>query len=72
MLRAGKEVTMSRPQQPEIARSKDKGSTDLDSFEHNAEETNPMDPEPYGKVPEANRPGHRPEKDQDKPQRPPG
>jgi len=63
---------MSRPQQPEVARSRDKGSTDLDAFELNAEETNPMEPKPFGKVPEENRPGHRPEREQDKPQGPPG
>lgn len=63
---------MSRPQQQEIARSKDKGSTDLDSFEANAEETNPMNHVPFGKVPEVNRPGHHPETEQDKPEGPPG
>lgn len=61
---------MTRPQQPELARNR-KGATDQNAFEANAEPTNPMQPEPFGKVPEENRPGHRPEQEQDKPQAPP-
>lgn len=61
---------MTRPQQPELARSR-KGATDQNAFEANAEETDPMRAEPFGKVPEANRPGHHPATEQDKPQGPP-
>ena len=56
---------MSKPQQPEIRRS-ERGATDDDSAKIKAEKSAGGD-EPQGWVPPDNRPGHRPEKDQDKP-----
>ncbi|HEX2578729.1 MAG TPA: hypothetical protein VHK88_20465 [Aquihabitans sp.] len=60
---------MTKPQQPELRRS-GYGATDDDSAKVN------VDAEPgvggaAGPVPEANRPGHRPAHDQDKPEGPP-
>ncbi len=59
---------MGRPQQPELNRS---GTTPLDpdslASEVEARGPLPADDVPGGPVPEANRPGHRPEQDQDKP-----
>ncbi|MDQ4149332.1 MAG: hypothetical protein M3164_04985 [Actinomycetota bacterium] len=57
---------MSRPQQPELARS-GKGSTDQDSAKIKAESEVRADQQSFGKVPEDNQPGHHPEKEQDKP-----
>lgn len=55
-----------RPQQQEISRS---GHTpvDQDNFEERAVDAPPRDEETVGPRPPDNRPGHRPEKDQDKP-----
>ena len=58
--------TMSRPQQPELARS-GKGSTDQDSAKIRADSAVGGDDQPFGKVPEENQPGHHPEQEQDKP-----
>lgn len=62
-----------RAQQPELARS-ERGDTDMDG-KRVAREVRPGtkgtlkgDPENAGPVPPENRPGHRPEKDQDKPE----
>jgi hypothetical protein len=56
---------MTKPQQPELRRS-GLGSTDQDSAKIRAgdkvEESGELGP-----VPEENRPGHRPEREQDKP-----
>lgn len=57
---------VTKPQQPELRRS-GPGSTDQDAAEIRAGD----DVEHsggFGKVPEDNRPGHRPEKEQDKPE----
>ncbi len=59
---------MSKPQQPELRRS-ERGATDDDSAKVKAEKTSGGD-EPRGWVPPENRPGHRPEQDQDKPDLP--
>ncbi|HEX2258759.1 MAG TPA: hypothetical protein VHJ40_03345 [Actinomycetota bacterium] len=57
---------MPKPQQPELARS-GRGATDQDSAKIKAG-SGPVDADqPVGPVPEENQPGHRPEKDQDKP-----
>ncbi len=62
---------MSKPQQPEIARSR-RAPTDQDSFERKAAESSPpVQDGSFGKVPPENQPGHRPEKEQDKPVGPP-
>jgi hypothetical protein len=59
---------MGKPQQPELGRS---GHTPAVEGQHAREvlegEGAPEDGGPAGPVPEANRPGHHPEKDQDKP-----
>ena len=60
---------MTKPQQPELHRS-NKGATDQDSAQLNADEQLPSG-EGGGRIPEANRPGHRPAQDQDKPSGPP-
>src|SRR3712207_7059338 len=58
---------MPKPQQPELRRS-DKGSTSDDGTELRAREEQSGLPESGGgRIPEANRPGHRPPRDQDKP-----
>jgi hypothetical protein len=62
---------MSKPQQPEIARNR-RSPADQDSFELKAQETGQPSDQGQGRVPEANRPGHHPEKEQDKPLEPPG
>ena len=59
---------MGKPQQPELGRS---GHPPVVEGQH-AKETvqgreRPRDEGPTGPVPEDNRPGHRPDKDQDKP-----
>jgi hypothetical protein len=62
---------MSKPQQPEIARSR-RAPTDQDSFELKAAETSPPPRDrAFGKTPPENRPGHHPETEQDKPAGPP-
>ena len=61
---------MVKPQQPELARSR-LGATDRDGKELRVDGVLPEDPEPAAPVPEANAPGHRPERDQDKPVVPP-
>ncbi len=60
---------MTRPQQPEIARS-GRGAVDQDSWQVNAE-TGPTDEMAGGPVPEENQPGHHPEHEQDRPEVPP-
>ncbi len=58
---------MSKPQQPELHRS-GRGATDPASAKANPEVgTEVGDEGAPGPVPEANRPGHHPEKEQDKP-----
>ncbi len=57
-----------KPQQPELRRS-GLGSTDQDSAKINADEEIGGG-EQAGPVPEENQPGHRPAKDQDKPDPP--
>ena len=60
---------MSRPQQPEIARS-GRSAVDQDNWEVNAG-SGPTDETDLGPVPEANQPGHHPEHEQDRPEGPP-
>ena len=57
---------MSRPQQPEIRRSE---HTDVDETSHSKEvaDSSLGSSGTTGPVPEANQPGHRPERDQAKP-----
>jgi len=57
---------MPKPQQPELSRS-GRGATDQDSAKIKAGSEPSDTDQPFGPVPEENRPGHRPEKDQDKP-----
>jgi hypothetical protein len=58
---------MSNPQQPELRRS-GKGDTVQDSWGNAAGSAENPGPEgAAGPVPEANQPGHHPEKEQDKP-----
>ena len=62
---------MSTPQQPELRRS-GKGATDPASAKAAAEVGGPTDEAgASGPVPEANRPGHHPAHEQDKPEGPP-
>ena len=56
---------MSKPQQPELRRS-GRGATDDDSAKVKAEQAGHGDGTTAW-VPPDNRPGHQPEKDQDKP-----
>ena len=59
---------MSRPQQPELERTPDRGEVDQEgryATRQPAEER--RESGRRGKVPEENRPGHRPDRDQDKP-----
>lgn len=65
MGRHGQDAVMTKPQQPELRRNS-LNPTDEDSAEINAGQS-PPESEAPGPVPEANRPGHRPAKDQDKP-----
>lgn len=58
---------MSNPQQPELRRS-GKGATDDASAKANIENSQPTDSGGSGHIPEENRPGHHPEKEQDKPE----
>src|SRR2546430_7191822 len=60
---------MAKPQQPELARS-GRGATDPASAKATAGSAMPSD-SAAGPVPEANRPGHHPPAEQDKPTRPP-
>ncbi len=63
---------MSKPQQPELHRS-GKGATDPASAKANPEVAgNPGVKGASGPIPEDNLPGHHPEKEQDKPEGPPG
>jgi hypothetical protein len=57
---------MPKPQQEELRRS-GRGSTDQDSASARARDDLPADENP-GPVPEENRPGHHPARDQDKPE----
>ena len=58
---------MSKPRQPEVHRS-GKGATDPASAKANPEgEGNPGAEGAAGPIPEDNLPGHRPDKEQDKP-----
>jgi hypothetical protein len=60
-----------RPQQPELARS-ERGRVDPHSWpDVGTPDAVPGDRGATGPVPEENRPGHHPEKEQDKPQGPP-
>ena len=59
-------MCMSTPQQPELRRS-GRGATDPASAK-TAVDRNPGDNEPASPVPEANQPGHHPEREQDKPE----
>ncbi len=62
---------MSKPQQPEIARTR-RSPTDQNSFELKASESAPPTQDgSFGKVPPENRRGHHPEREQDKPAAPP-
>lgn len=62
---------MVKPQQPELRRS-GLGDTDQEAKEALAREAEtPESGGRAGRVPEENRPGHRPEHDQDKPDGPP-
>ena len=58
---------MSKPQQPELHRS-GRGASDPASAKTKAEVAGTeADTLAHGRVPEDNLPGHRPERDQDKP-----
>lgn len=57
---------MVKPQQPELRRS-GKGSTDRDGKELRVDDELEGGDPGIGPVPEENQPGHRPERDQDKP-----
>ena len=57
---------MSTPQQPELRRS-GRGATDEHNAKARAKEEAAQADEPKGWVPPDNRPGHRPEHQQDKP-----
>ncbi len=59
---------MTKPQQPELRRS-GLGSTDQDAAEIRAGD-DVQEGGGMGPVPEENRPGHRPEQEQDKPNPP--
>lgn len=60
---------MPNPQQPEVRRSERVPALDPDASEAvlSAQESPPAVDSPDGPVPEEQRPGHRPEQDQDKP-----
>lgn len=66
----GNHRCMPKPQQPELARNR-RNQADHDGAELKAQEREPVDESGLekapGPVPQGNRPGHRPEKDQDKP-----
>lgn len=57
---------MPKPQQPELRRS-GKGSTDRDADDLRAGDELESPEAGIGPVPEENRPGHHPERDEDKP-----
>jgi len=61
---------MTKPQQPELGRSR-LGSTDADGAEIRAGDEPLPEGGATGPVPEENRPGHHPEHEQDKPEVPP-
>jgi hypothetical protein len=61
-----------RPQQPGIARSERDQAIPQSWTERAEGEGTPEEKGRQGPVPEDNRPGHRPEKDQDQPEGPPG
>src|SRR5438105_7626750 len=65
MTRIGYGALMAKPQQPELARS-GRGATDPASAKATAVPALPAEGA-VGPVPEANRPGHRPPVEQDKP-----
>lgn len=62
----GRLSIMSNPQQPELRRS-GLGSTDQNGAEIRAGDRPDEPADSLGPVPEANRPGHHPEHEQDKP-----
>lgn len=64
------ESAVSTPQQPELRRS-GTGATDQEAAELRAGDDFDETPGGLGPVPEANRPGHHPEHEQDKPEGPP-
>ena len=63
---------MSTPQQPELHRSGHAVDDARRAKEVLPAEDRPAEDEPQGKVPEENRPGHKPESEQDKPEPPSG
>lgn len=63
----GDDANMTRPQQQEIARS-DRGEVVEEAAKAKATSLPMRNEEGMGPVPEENQPGHRPEKDQDKPE----
>lgn len=63
--KGGEDARMTKPQQPELRRNS-LNPTDQDSAEIKAGQS-PDEGGTPGGVPEVNRPGHRPDKDQDKP-----
>ena len=62
---------MSNPQQPELRRS-GKGAPAEGSAKAHVEDQQPTATSGGGRVPEDNRPGHHPDKEQDKPVLPKG
>ena len=64
---------MSNPQQPELRRSgQDAADQDSAKTHLQAQGDQPDEGPRPGPVPEDQRPGHHPEKEQDKPEGPPG
>ncbi len=61
---------MSKPQQPELHRSS-RGATDPASTKTHVTANDDTFDEPSNKIPPDNQPGHHPEHEQDKPERPP-
>lgn len=62
---------MPNPQQPELARARRSAAAADPGAKSGAAETLPAGSSETGPVPEDNRPGHRPSRDQDKPTGPP-
>jgi hypothetical protein len=62
---------MPEPQQPELARSRKGSTSDRSAKSKLTVEGVPASQAPMGPIPEANRPGHHPEVEQDKPTEPP-
>jgi hypothetical protein len=56
-----------KPQQPELRRS-EPGRVDREHWKRRQEPEEPRDQGEEGPVPEENRPGHHPPKEQDKPE----